>query len=257
MTKGGGKSSFFFLHNIYSATMFWLEVLSKFIIAQKVWAVEAEKPTACIVYNVKQRPLYDFDTDSSLYKFVAPFSSLQNEQYVPPELVRLETVGWGNIVVKNNDGKLRSEAASALAELAAAFNKQFSKPLVVVSSYRGYAYQKNLLAWYKEKYGAGRANTFSAKPGFSEHQLGLAVDLFNASTEWGDWYKDDFAWMRAHAHEFGFTQSYQKGIDVDGYVVEPWHWRYVGVELAGYLWENKMTMSEYVKFWWVWWAVAK
>ena len=58
--------------------------------------------------------------------------------------------------------------------------------------------------------------------------------------------------MRAHAHEFGFTQSYQKGIDVDGYVVEPWHWRYVGVELAGYLWENKMTMSEYVKFWWVW-----
>ena len=58
--------------------------------------------------------------------------------------------------------------------------------------------------------------------------------------------------MRAHAHEFGFTQSYQKGVDVDGYIIEPWHWRYVGKDLATYLWENKMTFSQYVRFWWVW-----
>lgn len=207
--------------------------------------------------TVEQKPAYDFENDLSFQKYVSPNSSLLDEQYVPPELVDLEKIGWGNIVVQNNEGKLRREAASALADLAVAFNKQFSKPLVVVSSYRWYAYQKNLLAWYKEKYGVWRAQWFSAKPGHSEHQLGLAVDLFNASTDWQDWYKDDFAWMRAHAHEFGFTQSYQKWITIDGYVVEPRHWRYVGVDLATYLWGNKMTLSEYVRFWRVWRAVAQ
>jgi zinc D-Ala-D-Ala carboxypeptidase len=200
----------------------------------------------------KYFPVYDFDTDSSLHKFVSPFSSLQNELYVPQELVSITKVWWGNIVVKNNDGKLRSDAASALADLAVAFHQQFSKPIIVVSSYRSYGYQKNLLAWYTEKVWAWRAGVFSAKPGHSEHQLGLAIDLFNASTDGIDGYKNDLAWMRDNAHLYGWTQSYQKWVGVDGYIVEPWHWRYVGNELATYLWENKMTFTEYVRFWWVW-----
>lgn len=233
--------------------MFWLfDILSKFIVAEKIAAVEPIKPTACISTTVEQKPAYDFESDLSFQKYVSPDSSLLDEQYVPPELVKLDKIGSGNIVVKGNDGKLRIQAASALADLAAAFNKQFSKPLVVVSSYRWYAYQKNLLAWYKEKYGAGRAQWFSAKPWHSEHQLGLAVDLFNASTAWQDGYKNDFEWMRANAHNYGFTQSYQKWIAIDGYVVEPRHWRYVGIDLATYLWLNKMTLAEYVKFWRIW-----
>lgn len=234
--------------------MFYVwDLLAKFIIAQKVFAVEAIKPTVCISYNAwKKYPTYDFDTDSSIYKFVSPFSSLQNEQYVPPELVDLEKIGWGNIVVQNNEGKLTKEAASALADLAAAFNTQFSKPIIVVSSYRSYGYQKKLLAWYTQTHWAGRAAVFSAKPWFSEHQLGLAIDVFNASTDGIDGYKNDLAWMRDNAYKYWWTQSYQKWVDVDGYIVEPWHWRYVGKELATYLWENKMTFSEYVRFWWVW-----
>lgn len=237
----------------YSDNMIWLfDLISKFIIAQKIAAVQPIEPTACIVSTVEQKTAYDFENDVSLHKYVSPYSSLLDEQYVPPEMVDLEKIGWGNIVVKNNEGKLRREAASALADLAAAFNKQFSKPLVVVSSYRGYVYQKNLLAWYKEKYGAGRAWAFSAKPGHSEHQLGLAIDVFNTSTDGSDGYSDYFAWMRMNAHNFWWTQSYQKGIAIDGYIVEPWHWRYVWVELATYLFDSKMTFSEYVRFWRVW-----
>ncbi len=234
--------------------MFYVgDILAKFIIAQKVFAVEAIKPIACISYNVwKDFPEYDFDTDSSIYKFVSPFSSLQDEQYVPSELVDVEDVGWGNIVVQSNEGKLTKEAASALADLAVAFHQQFSKPIIVVSSYRSYGYQKKLLAWYTQTHGAWRAWVFSAKPGHSEHQLWLAIDVFNASTDGIDGYKNDLAWMRENAHMYGWTQSYQKGIGVDGYIVEPWHWRYVGKELATYLWENKMTFTEYVRFWWVW-----
>ena len=253
MTKGGGKSSFFFLYNVYSDSMLWLfDILSKFIVAEKIAAVEPIKPTACVVSTIEQKPAYDFENDVSFQKYVSPDSSLLDEQYVPPEMVDLEKVGWGNIVVQNNQGVLRREAASALADLAAEFNKQFSKPLVVVSSYRGYAYQKNLLAWYKEKYGVWRAQWFSAKPWHSEHQLGLAIDVFNATTDGSSGYWDYFAWLRMNAHTFWWTQSYQKGVEIDGYVVEQWHWRYVGTELATYLFSNKMTLSEYVRFRRIW-----
>ena len=237
----------------YSSCMIWLfDMLSKFIIAQKVAAVQPIEPTACVVSTVEQKPAYDFENDISIHKYVSPYSSLLDEQYVPPEMVDLEKVGGWNIVVQNNEGKLRREASSALADLAAAFSKQFSKPLVVVSSYRGYAYQKKLLAWYKEKFGVWRAQWFSAKPWHSEHQLGLAIDVFNTTTDGSSWYWDYFTWLRMNAHTFWWTQSYQKGVDVDGYIVEPWHWRYVWVELATYLFNNKMTFSEYVRFWRVW-----
>ncbi len=76
------------------------------------------------------------------------------------------------------------------------------------------------------------------------------MDVFSASSDadFRKGYGPYFEWMRMHAHEYGWTQSYQKGRAVDGYVVEPWHWRYVGVELASYLAKNKMTFSEYVGF---------
>lgn len=192
---------------------------------------------------------YDFSRDDSIQKYVNPMIWLIDEAYKPADLVSLD--GYEYMVVRGNEWRLRKEAADALWSMASAFHQQFGKSMVVVSSFRGYEYQKKLLWWYKEKYG-WRANTFSAKPWHSEHQLWLAVDLFNASTQWADGYKDFFSWLREHAHEYWWTQSYQKWVDVDGYVVEPWHWRYVWVELATYLYQHKMTLGEYVTFWNVW-----
>ena len=93
--------------------------------------------------------------------------------------------------------------------------------------------------------GKVKAETLSAKAGHSEHQLGLAIDVFTTAAGGGGTQKY-FAWMRANAYEFGWTQSYQKGRAIDGYIVEPWHWRYVGRDLASELWKEKMTLGEYV-----------
>ncbi len=193
--------------------------------------------------TVKDTP-YDVMSDDSLWKYVSPDIWLDNVEYVPADLVRIDNLEY--IDVRNNEWKLRRDAASAIADLAQAFHKEFGKSLVIVSSYRGYTYQKDLLAWYSAKMGTWRAQGLSAKPWHSEHQLWLAVDVFNTSTDGEDGYKNYFSWMRANAHAFGWTQSYQKWQSTDGYVREPWHWRYVGIPLATYLWKHKITFSEYV-----------
>jgi zinc D-Ala-D-Ala carboxypeptidase len=188
---------------------------------------------------------YDIVSDDSLRKYVGPDVGLNDITYVPQDLVSIDNIP--NIEVRSNEGKLRKEAAEALSDLAQAFHKEFGKPLVIVSSYRGYAYQKSLLAWYIAKMWTGRAQWLSAKPWHSEHQLWLAIDVFNTSTDTEDGYKSYFSRLRAHAHAYGWTQSYQKWQSTDGYVREPRHWRYVGVNLASYLWKHKMTFSEYLR----------
>jgi D-alanyl-D-alanine carboxypeptidase len=147
---------------------------------------------------------------------------------------------------------LRREAVTALQDMAKDFFSVFGAPISIVSSYRSYWYQTHLFSSYREKYGEARARGFSAKPWYSEHQLWLAIDIFDLSSQ--QWWKKEkyFQRMRANAHTYGRTQSYQKWLAVDGYIVEPRHWRYVWVDLATYLRENKMTFGEYVRFRWIW-----
>jgi LAS superfamily LD-carboxypeptidase LdcB len=98
---------------------------------QNTWAIIKDTP-------------YDIVSDDSLWKYVSPDVSLSNISYVPLSLIRIDNITY--VDVRNNEGKLRKEAASALADLAKAFHQEFGKSLVIVSSYRGYTYQKNLLA---------------------------------------------------------------------------------------------------------------
>ncbi|MDC1205520.1 D-alanyl-D-alanine carboxypeptidase family protein [Candidatus Pacebacteria bacterium] len=102
----------------------------------------------------------------------------------------------------------------------------------VTSAYRSFDEQTNLKGQYTQIYGSG-ANTFSADQGYSEHQLGTTVDLTDLST--GGAYAsfaetEAYTWLLRNAHRFGFTLSYPK--DNGFYVFEPWHWRFVGEDLA-------------------------
>lgn len=105
--------------------------------------------------------------------------------------------------------------------------------LQVLSAYRSYGQQSALKSTYKVTYGSGTANSFSADQGYSEHQLGTTVDFttlpIGASLSGFD-KTAEYNWLTAHAHEYGFSLSYPKGNA--HFVFEPWHWRYVGVELA-------------------------
>ena len=105
-------------------------------------------------------------------------------------------------------------------------------PLLVLSGYQSFEVQKIVKSNHKLTYGSG-ANKFSADQGYSEHQLGSTVDF---TTKQGGSNLDVFEkssaspWLEAHAHEYGFILSYPKGNKF--FIYEPWHWRYVGVELA-------------------------
>lgn len=104
--------------------------------------------------------------------------------------------------------------------------------LLIVSGYRSFDEQKSLKNTYSVQYGFG-ANAFSADQGYSEHQLGTTVDF--TTTEIGGGLNgfettEAYAWLIEHAHEYGFVLSYPK--DNAYYIFEPWHWRFVGEDLA-------------------------
>ncbi|MDE1966042.1 MAG: M15 family metallopeptidase, partial [Patescibacteria group bacterium] len=113
-------------------------------------------------------------------------------------------------------------------------------PLYVASAYRSFGTQAALKSEYTVTYGAGTANQFSADQGYSEHQLGTAVDLI--TTGMGGELSQAFdqtkayAWLADNAYRYGFELSYPRGNAY--YVYEPWHWRFVGVALATYLHDN-------------------
>lgn len=122
--------------------------------------------------------------------------------------------------------------------------------LVFGSGYRSYALQKQFYDSYVAKDGQAAADRYSARPGTSEHQTGLA---FDATTTAGTCHLEtcfegtsEGKWLAGHAHQYGFTLRYKNGKEsVTGYQYEPWHFRYVGRELATELQKSNQTMEEF------------
>lgn len=114
------------------------------------------------------------------------------------------------------------------------------------SGFRSYSYQKSLYNNYCARRGQEKADTFSARPGFSEHQTGLALDLNTITQEFAD--TAEGKWVANNAQNYGFILRYPKGKeDETGYIYEPWHIRYVGVELAQELYNGGdwITLEDY------------
>ncbi|MCP4524229.1 MAG: prolyl oligopeptidase family serine peptidase [Candidatus Gracilibacteria bacterium] len=183
--------------------------------------------------------IIDLQKDDSIQKFVTSNLPFIDKEYIPEKLVSFGTQyvrdGKGN-------GRLREEAAKGVQRLGKKFYEEFGIQLTVNSSYRSYIYQQGI----KNR---GCPDNLCAKAGFSEHQSGLAIDVFDISndTTWNNSTRlsSYYNWLAQNAHLYGFTNTYQKGIEIDGYDIEPWHWRYVGVDLASYLVMNNMTIAEF------------
>ena len=116
------------------------------------------------------------------------------------------------------------------------------------SGYRSYSDQKYIYDNYVRIDGTEKADTYSARPGYSEHQTGLAIDVGTPSTKnLGDFlYTDEYKWMIENAHNYGFILRYKEETEkITGYMYEAWHFRYVGKEVATYIKENDITYEEY------------
>ncbi|MBE7031285.1 MAG: hypothetical protein E7409_07705 [Ruminococcaceae bacterium] len=145
-----------------------------------------------------------------------------------------------------NDGKqylLAGVAYESYVQMADAA-KQDGLSMRVISAYRTEAYQTNLYNNKLRTTGKVNAERYSARPGHSEHQTGLAVDI--CSTNRAFEYTPEFQWLQEHAHEYGYILRYQKGKEwITGYAYEPWHYRYVGTDAAKRIHEEGVTYEEY------------
>ena len=142
--------------------------------------------------------------------------------------------------------KLVSSAKENFEEMAkAALNDK--KNIIAMSSYRSYEYQVNLYDKYVTNDGVDAADTYSARPGFSEHQTGLCVDIYDGELDYTNFEKSDsYKWMQDNSYKYGFILRFPKGKeDITGYQYESWHYRYVGKEAAKYIHDNDITFDEY------------
>lgn len=145
---------------------------------------------------------------------------------------------------------MREEAAEQfhkLVEAAAAEGYE----LVMTTAYRSYGFQQTLWNNYVASEGEAAASRFSAKPGQSEHQSGLAVDVSTPSVDYAlteSFGKaDEGIWLAQNAHRFGFIIRFPEGKeDITGYLYEPWHIRYVGEPVAAEIYAKELTLEEYL-----------
>lgn len=167
------------------------------------------------------------DTDKEL---LAKYSKVffLNENYVPRVLADIPST---MLVPNSKQLQIHGQVFPFLEKLILA-SREANNPIQIVSAYRSFNTQASLKSAYKSVFGSG-ANKFSADQGYSEHQLGTAVDLTTPIL------KDTFVsfektpaykWLQDNAYKYGFALSYPKGNKY--YVYEPWHWRFVGVALA-------------------------
>lgn len=170
------------------------------------------------------------------------------DQYQPTDLVFPKVPFL--LPEKSEKRQMRKEAAKALEQLFAAA-KADGVALAGVSAYRSHAYQKALFNRYVQKDGLEKASMYSAVPGTSEHETGLAIDVSGidgkcAATSCFAGTKEAI-WLAAHAQEYGFIIRYPEGKeDITGYIYEPWHLRYVGKETAQAISEKQTTLEEYL-----------
>lgn len=142
--------------------------------------------------------------------------------------------------------------ARAAFELMAADARKAGFELVAFSTYRSYEYQQTLYNNYVERDGKENADRYSARPGYSEHQTGLAFDVGEVGRE-DLWLTSEFGeteagkWLVNNAHKYGFILRYPQGKEkITGYMYESWHFRYLGIQLATEVKKSNLTLEEYL-----------
>ena len=138
---------------------------------------------------------------------------------------------------------LDETALNAFIEMADAAKAEGIE-LRILSAYRSFSYQQGLYNTYVERDGFEAANRYSARAGHSEHQTGLAVDVNLISQDFEN--RPEFLWLRDNSYKFGYILRYKEGYEWEtGYMYEPWHYRYVGKEVAKQIFEEDITFDLY------------
>ena len=145
----------------------------------------------------------------------------------------------------NEEGlKLNRTAYVAFKQMKAQAAKE-GYHLIINSAYRDYQEQQDIMEEYRKLYGDGYVEKYVLKPGFSEHQTGLAMDIGSTDTKvFAN--SDEYAWIVDNCYKFGFIYRFKKQYeDITGIRHEAWHYRYVGRKVAKEIYEKKLSFEEY------------
>ena len=165
------------------------------------------------------------------------------EAYQPKDIVPISTwYAYSNHSTKEEVyGKYKEMWSAAKAE---------DLTLIVTSSFRDFDFQKELYEGYKESDGQEWADSIAARPGHSEHQLGLALDIVTHGSTMDNFDQtDEFKWLKDNSYKFGFILRYPKEKEyITGYSYESWHYRYVGESVAKEVYDQGITYDEYYAY---------
>ena len=193
--------------------------------------------------------LIKVDTNPDSYTKIVNRDYPMPEEYVPPDLVvpDVEFSFYGTC----EKSYMRKLAAQAIEQLFNAAQDE-GYTLKIVSAYRSYERQKAIYNNNVRSRGESSTDKVSAKPGCSEHQTGLCADVSSETVDctieqnFGD--TPEGKWIAANSYKYGYIVRYPEGkSDITGYSYEPWHIRYVGKNLAKYLYDKNITLEEYYK----------
>lgn len=184
---------------------------------------------------------------------------LENGGYIEGQALPKEPTYVDGVLIANKKYPLpadfapgENEEARAAFEKMAADAKKAGFDITAFSTYRSYEYQETLYNNYVNRDGKENADRYSARPGYSEHQTGLAFDIGEKGKE-DLWLTAEFGeseagkWLVENADKYGFILRYPKGKEaITGYMYESWHFRYLGVDLATKVKESNLTLEEYL-----------
>ena len=201
-------------------------------------AITATNATSSSVDSASCNSLSSHKNPSASDVIVNKKHCIQPVTFIPSDLV---SIGNGFLLSAKAAGSFNSLMAAASAA---------NEPLAVTSSYRSYSDQVSTYAYWVNTSGAAGADTYSARPGYSEHQTGLAFDVADAAKQYvlsNFSQTSQYQWLQAHAAEYGFIQRYYAGSEaITGFKAEEWHYRFVGVTVAQDMQaKNIKTLEEY------------
>lgn len=209
--------------------------------------------TSSIIRNINvhlDKDFYEveYETDTSLdTQMLVNKYYLLSSDYAPDDLVSVpQTYSWGEL----GSQKVREVAYNAFLDMWHAAEQE-GYYLMINSSYRSYQDQEAVYNNYKSSSGQKYADSIAARPGSSEHQTGLAIDIFSKTNTNRNSFTDspEAKWLEDNAHKYGFILRYPEDkVDITGYNYESWHFRYVGEDIATYIYEHDITFEEYYAY---------
>ncbi len=164
--------------------------------------------------------------------------------YEPDDLVVVpQTYSWGELGSK----KMRQPAYDAFVEMFEGA-KEAGYYLMINMGYHSYSDQEEVYNNYKNLRGEAYADSMAARAGYSEHQTGLAIDVFSKDNSNRATFKDSETakWLKENSYKYGFILRYPEDkVNITGFQYEPWHFRYVGVDVATKMYNENITLEEY------------